>query len=344
LREYLVSEAMHALGIPTSRALAAVSTGEPVLRETVLPGAVLARVASSHIRVGTFQYFAARGDEDAVARLCAHVITRHYPEATDALGLLDAVIARQAALIADWMSVGFIHGVMNTDNAQVAGETIDYGPCAFMDTFRFGQVFSSIDQFGRYAYINQPNIAVWNMAQFATCLLPLIDANADVAVEKATAAVHAFPALYTAAWLKRFRAKLGLRTEEDGDEALVDGLLQAMEQGGADFTNVFAGLTDGTARDWFTDPGPWDAWAPRYAARTSRQGGPDTAAMARSNPVIIPRNHRVEAAIAAALEGDFSLFHSLCDALSTPYRTPEDPGLRQPPEAHEAVTQTFCGT
>ncbi|MCR9089416.1 MAG: YdiU family protein [Rhodobacteraceae bacterium] len=344
IREYLVSEAMHAMGIPTTRALAAVTTGEPVIREAVFPGAVLTRVASSHIRVGTFQFFAARGDEEAVRLLADHVIARHYPDAGDALGLLRAVIERQARLIAAWMSVGFIHGVMNTDNAQLAGETIDYGPCAFMDTYEGNKVFSSIDQFGRYAYSNQPNIAVWNMAQFATCLLPLIDEDADTAVAKATDAVHGFPALYSAAWLDRFRAKLGLTSDDPEDEALVDDLLDAMEQGRADFTNAFAGLADGTAQDWFTDRAAWNAWAPRYAARLERQGGADNATMAQANPLVIPRNHLVEAAIKAAADGDYAPFRTLLAAVTRPFEMPEDPALRLPPEPDEVVHRTFCGT
>ena len=344
IREYLVSEAMHAMGIPTTRALAAVTTGEPVIREAVFPGAVLTRVASSHIRVGTFQFFAARGDEEAVRLLADHVIARHYPDAGDTLGLLRAVIERQARLIAAWMSVGFIHGVMNTDNAQLAGETIDYGPCAFMDIYQANKVFSSIDQFGRYAYGNQPNIAVWNMAQFATCLLPLIDSDSDAAIARATEAVHAFPVHYSAAWLDRFRAKLGLTTEEPEDEALIDDLLTAMEEGQADFTNGFAGLSDGTAQDWFTDHAAWDAWAPRYAARLARQGGADSAAMAQANPKIIPRNHRVEAAIEAAAKGDYGPFRGLLRAITHPFDTPSDPDLLLPPEPDEVVHRTFCGT
>src|SRR6056297_1759660 len=225
LREYIVSEAMHAMGVPTTRALAAVTTGERVLRERVLPGAVLTRVASSHVRVGTFQYFAARGDEEAVRLLSEHVIARHYPDATGALDLLTAVVAAQARLVARWMATGFIHGVMNTDNCAISGETIDYGPCAFMDAYSAGKVFSSIDVGGRYAYGNQPRIAAWNLAQFATCLLPLIDEDADAAVEQATEAVHTFPPVYEAAWLAAFRAKLGLTTEETEDAELITDLL-----------------------------------------------------------------------------------------------------------------------
>ncbi|MGS4946751.1 protein adenylyltransferase SelO [Meridianimarinicoccus sp. RP-17] len=347
LREYVVSEAMHAMGIPTTRALAAVATGEPVLRETgPMPGAVLTRVASSHLRVGTFQFFAARGDLDAIRALTDHAIARHYPEAQGALGLLHAVIAAQADLIARWMGVGFIHGVMNTDNCAISGETIDYGPCAFMDRYRAGQVYSSIDQFGRYAFDKQPDIAVWNLAQFATCLLPLIDDDRETAIATATEVVHTFPDLFRAAWLSMFRAKLGLRdTGDDADDAdLIHDWLAAMETGGADFTNGHRGLIDGTARAAFADPEAYDAIAPHLAARHAEQGGPDSAAMARANPVIIPRNHRVEAMIAAALDGDFAPFRRLDAALARPFDPDAPADLRQPPEPAEEVAATFCGT
>ncbi len=344
LREYIISEAMHALGIPTTRALAAVTTGEPVLRERgPLPGAVLTRVASSHIRVGTFQYFAARGDKDALEALTAHVIARHYPQAQTALELLDAVVARQAELIAAWIAVGFIHGVMNTDNAHVAGETIDYGPCAFMDAYGADRVYSSIDHYGRYAYSAQPGIAGWNLAQLATCLLPQISPDQEHGIRLATESVHRFPPLYQAAWLRQFRAKLGLRTEEEGDAELIQGLLEAMEDGGADFTNVFAALGAGGAREWFTDPTRYDAWAPAYTARLAAQGGADAAAMARANPQVIPRNHQVEAAIAAGTKGDFAPFEALLAVVTAPWDTPPA-RYAQPPAPEEEVRQTFCGT
>jgi uncharacterized protein YdiU (UPF0061 family) len=348
LREYVVSEAMHAMGIPTTRALAAVATGEVVLRETgAMPGAVLTRVASSHIRVGTFQFFAARGDLDAIRTLTDHAIARHYPDADGALGLLRAVIAAQADLVARWMGVGFIHGVMNTDNCAISGETIDYGPCAFMDRYRAGQVYSSIDRFGRYAFDKQPDIAVWNLAQFATCLLPLIDADQETAVAKATEAVHAFPDLFRAAWLSVFRAKLGLRDMGDAaaDSVLIDDWLAAMETGGADFTNAHRGLADGTARAAFADPAPCDAVATRLAERHAAQGGgPDRDAMARANPVIIPRNHRIEAMIAAAIDGDFAPFRRLNEALARPFDPDAPDALRLPPQPAEEVAATFCGT
>jgi serine/tyrosine/threonine adenylyltransferase len=348
IREYLVSEAMHALGVPTTRALAAVTTGEDVYRETTLPGAVLARVASSHIRVGTFQYFAARGDVEALRLLTDHAIARHYPQANGALGLLEAAVAAQARLVAHWMSLGFIHGVMNTDNSHVGGETIDYGPCAFMDDYHPDRVFSSIDQGGRYAYGNQPQIAVWNMAQLATCLLPLIDPNQEAAVEAATAVVHGFADHYEAAWQARFRAKIGLVSEEDGDAALVEMLLGRMAVLRADFTRVFRGLVEGTARDEFSEPDAYDSWATDWHARLSREGR-DTAAaqtlMARVNPAVIPRNHQIEAAIQAAVTGDYAPFHRLNDVLSRPFDTrPEDADFRAAPAPHEAVRKTFCGT
>ena len=347
LREYLVSEAMHALGVPTTRALAAVSTGEWVMREGRMPGAVLARVASSHIRVGTFQFFAVRQDIEGVRALMAHTIARHYPEVDGALALVRAVVAVQARLVARWMALGFIHGVMNTDNTHIGGETIDYGPCAFMDAYHPETVFSSIDQFGRYAYANQPQIAVWNLAQFATCLLPLIDDDQDAAVEAATAAVHDFADHYQAAWLHEFRAKLGLATAEDGDRALIEGLLARMAEQGADFTRTFRGLADGTARDAFAAPEAFDAWARDWTARLDREGGVAAAQarIAQVNPAFIPRNHQLEAAIGAAVSGDFAPFHRLCDVLARPFEDqPRHADLGAPPGPGEAVRQTFCGT
>ncbi len=343
LREYLVSEAMHALGIPTSRALAAVATGDVVLRERPLPGAVLTRVAASHIRVGTFQFFAARGDIDALKALADHVIARHYPQADDPQGLFAAVVARQAKLIAAWMSVGFVHGVMNTDNCQIAGETIDYGPCAFMDAYASARVFSAIDSFGRYAYDQQPDIALWNLAQFGSCLLPLMDGPQDAAAERLTKVLHGFPKLYAAAWKARFTAKLGLREVQPDDDALIEGMLAAMEAGGADFTNTFAGLATGTAAQAFADPAPFEAWAPAHAARCEAQGGPDLALMARSNPAVIPRNHRVEQAIDAAVADDLAPFRALLAAVTAPFAA-SDPAFTAPPGPGEAVTRTFCGT
>ncbi len=331
LREFLVSEAMHGMGIPTTRALAAVATGETVLRETALPGAVLTRVAPSHVRVGTFQFFAARGDEDALAALAAFVRARHYPDATTPLKLLAAAVAAQARLIADWMAIGFIHGVMNTDNAHVAGITLDYGPCAFMDAYHPETVFSSIDAYGRYAYAAQPQIAVWNLAQFATCLLPLMGPR-DAAVEDATAAVNGFGALYQDAWLARFRAKLGLTGAEAGDLALAEDLLTAMAATGADFTATFRGLAEGRCD------------VPEWAARW-RERGPDAGLMRATNPAFIPRNHRVEAAIRAAVAGDMGPFERLHAVLARPFDDqPEAADLARPPAPAERVQRTFCGT
>ncbi|OSP55504.1 YdiU family protein [Pseudoruegeria sp. SK021] len=344
LREYVISEAMHAMGIPTTRALAAVVTGETVLRERPLPGAVLTRVAASHIRVGTFQYFAARGDVEAIRLLADHVIARHYPTVTSPLGLLDAVIDAQSDLIAKWLGVGFIHGVMNTDNCAISGETIDYGPCAFMDRYEGGKVFSSIDRGGRYAYDKQPDIAVWNLAQFATCLLPLISDDRDQAVDQASEAVHRFPQCFAECWQATFRAKLGLNTAEANDALLIDSLLSRMEAGGADFTNTFAGLANGTAAAAFHEPEILDPWLEDYQARLDRQPGDvDTDAMTRANPLIIPRNHQIEAMIAAAVGGDFAPFHHLHAATIQPFNL-TDPDLALPPGPGQEVRQTFCGT
>ncbi|MEL6884049.1 MAG: YdiU family protein [Pseudomonadota bacterium] len=340
LREYVVSEAMHALGIPTTRALAAVATGEPVYREQGgLPGAVLTRVAASHLRVGTFQVFAHRGRTDDLRTLTDYAIARHYPEADGPMGLLSAVCAAQAELVAHWMSVGFIHGVMNTDNCTISGETIDYGPCAFMDAYHEGRVFSSIDQMGRYAFGNQPRIAVWNMAQFATALIQLAE-DKDAAVEEATAIVHAMPAQLQAAWLRRFGAKIGLKDASAEDQPLIEALLTLMQEDGADFTNTFAALRTDTARDQFTDRDAFDGWATRWQAR-----GPDADVMARANPQIIPRNHRIEAMIDAAVAGDMNPFEPLMTALARPYDVGADfDDLRRPPTQDEIVPATFCGT
>ncbi|GGE40838.1 protein adenylyltransferase SelO [Actibacterium pelagium] len=348
LREYIVSEAMHALGIPTTRALAAVTTGERVQREKGFPGAIVTRVASSHIRVGTFQFFAARNDTEALKLLTSHAIKRHYPEAETALDLLNEVIAAQANLVARWMGVGFIHGVMNTDNMTVSGETIDYGPCAFMDVYHPEKVFSSIDQYGRYAYSRQPDVAVWNLAQLATALLPLIDDNQDQAIEKATEAVNRFPALFREAWLQVFRSKIGLRDAQEGDAELIHLLMDRMAATKADFTNTFRALSDDSARDHFSDPEAFDQWAPAWHARRDRDGStPEEQArlMQRANPAIIPRNHQIEAAIQAALQEDFAPFHALTEALDAPFapRRDNDP-LTLPPTAEQEVIHTFCGT
>ena len=361
LREYLVSEAMHALGIPTTRALAAVSSGEPVYRGRQLPGAVLTRVASSHIRVGTFQYFAARGDQEAVERLADYVIDRHFPDARDAegpsLALLQAVVERQALLIARWMQVGFIHGVMNTDNTALSGETIDFGPCAFMDSYDPATTFSAIDEFGRYAYANQPTIAQWNLARFAETLLPLLDPNPERAVELASEAISAFTSRYQEHWLAGMRDKLGISGNEEGDLDLVRELLRAMHENASDFTLTFRRLCDAAAdekadanvRGLFADPGAYDSWAARWRSRLAVERLEPNAraqAMRGVNPAFIPRNHRVEQALGAAIEyGDFSPFADLETVLSRPY---EDQAAfadyANPPQTDEGVFRTFCGT
>jgi serine/tyrosine/threonine adenylyltransferase len=342
MREYLVSEAMFALGVPTTRALAAVTTGEDVYRETRLPGAVITRVAQSHIRVGTFQFFAARKDLDALRALTDHVIARHYPQADGPAALLDAVIARYAALIARWMGLGFIHGVMNTDNVSIAGETIDYGPCAFVDDFDHGAVFSAIDQQGRYAYGNQPQIGAWNMAQFATALIPLMP-DRDEAVKDFTAAVHSFAPIYAQAWLQVFAAKLGISEPTPEDAALVTDLLNLMAMDGADFSATFTALSTDQARDQFLDRAAFDAWAARWKPRQAEDAA---AIMAKANPQIIPRNHRVEAAIQAGVAGDFAPFDALLAAVTQPYAplTEQTAGFARPPMEPERVTRTFCGT
>ncbi|MDQ1898963.1 YdiU family protein [Paracoccus sp. WLY502] len=338
LREYIVSEFMHAMGVPTTRALAAVATGETVWRESGLPGAVLTRVASSHIRVGTFQYFAVRGQEDALAALTDHVIARHYPTANGPLSLLDHVIARQAETIAHWMALGFIHGVMNTDNMAVSGETIDYGPCAFMDAYHPDTVFSSIDRGGRYAWAQQPQIAVWNLAQLATCLIPLMGER-DAAIEAATKSVHSFAPIYQAAWRRRFGEKLGL-TEAADVQPLAERLLTMMAQQRADFTRVFAGLADGRARDEFIDREAFDAWAVDWQAQN-----PDPELMRHANPVRIPRNHQIEEAIVAAVADDLGPFQRLFDAVIHPREArAEWDDLSHAPLAEQIVHQTFCGT
>ena len=361
LREYIVSEAMAALGIPTTRSLAAVMTGERVARETLLPGAVLTRVASSHIRVGTFQYFAARRDVDGVRLLADHVIQRHYPQAAEAehpyRTLLEQVIARQADLIARWLLVGFIHGVMNTDNMSIAGETIDYGPCAFMDAYDPATVFSSIDQFGRYAYANQPRIGLWNLTRLAECLVPLLSDDQDKAVEIAQGALGAFAPAFETAYQAGLRSKLGLSTDREGDSALAQDLLIAMAENQADFTLTFRRLSDAAAdpagdeavRNLFVNPLAYDGWAARWRERLAQEPqDPPTrrAAMRAVNPAFIPRNHRVEAVIAAAVERyDFAPFEELLAVVSKPYDDqPELDRYAEPPEPHERVLQTFCGT
>ncbi len=361
LREYVVSEAMAALGIPTTRALAAVATGETVRRETMLPGAVLTRVASSHIRVGTFEFFARRGDVEGVRLLADHVIARHYPDAAHARhpyrALLDAVIGAQAGLIAQWLLVGFIHGVMNTDNMSVSGETIDYGPCAFLDRYDPEAVFSAIDDRGRYAYGNQPAIGQWNLTRLAECLLPLLSEDTGAAVAEAEEALSAYAASFETAYAAGLRRKIGLPTEREGDAALGRDLLTAMSANGADFTLTFRRLSDAAlgpendpdVRTLFADPGAFDGWAARWRQRLGRQsadGPARRAAMRAVNPAFVPRNHRVEAVIRAAVEADdFGPFEELLTVLSKPFDDqPAFGHYAEPPRDDERVYQTFCGT
>jgi serine/tyrosine/threonine adenylyltransferase len=346
LREYLIGEAMEGLGIPTTRALAVVATGERVFRETALPGAVLTRVASSHLRVGTFQYTAASGDRDQLRALADYAIGRHYPEAADApnryLDLLRRVAGAQAALVARWMLAGFVHGVMNTDNTTISGETIDYGPCAFMDTYAPATVFSSIDHGGRYAYGNQPAIMQWNLARLAETLLPLIGENSEAAVDAATEVLSGFPGAYQRHWDEGMAAKLGLAAP---DRELVQDLLELMRTQQVDFTRFFRALSAGTARAMFTQPEPFDAWAARRAAVLAADQATVAAAMDRVNPVYIPRNHRVEEALAQAALGEMEPFHRLLDAVSRPFE--ERPGLKDhagPAPAGSAPHITYCGT
>ena len=347
LREYLVSEAMNALGIPTTRALMAATTGERVYREAVLPGAVLTRVAASHIRVGTFQFFAARKDVESLKLLIDHVIERHYPQLkgaeNPALALLDAVMERQASLVSRWVQVGFIHGVMNTDNTSVSGETIDYGPCAFMDAYDPGTVFSSIDTYGRYAYANQAPIAQWNLARLAETLLAFLDENREDAIRIATDRVDAFPAIYTRHWLAGFRRKIGLVSEEDGDLDLIQAMLDAMQLARADFTATFRMLSNGGEPEALKD------WLPAWRERLMRD--PQTAEERRGlmrsvNPAYIPRNHLVEEMITAAVERqDYAPFEDMLRVLMNPYE--EQAGAERyaalPPE-NETGYRTFCGT
>ncbi|HEY9038641.1 MAG TPA: YdiU family protein [Roseovarius sp.] len=344
LREYVVSEAMHAMGIPTTRALAAASTGDPVHRQQgALPGAVLTRVAASHLRVGTFQFFAARQNAPALRQLYDYTRARHYPDAQTPGDLLHGVIQRQAALVAQWLGIGFIHGVMNTDNTALSGETIDYGPCAFLDVWHPQTVYSSIDRQGRYAYDNQARVIVWNMAQFASALVPLME-DEDRAITDFTEAVHAMPALIEAEWLRVFGAKIGLATPTEDDRALINDLLHLMQDASADFTNTFRALGTPGARAAFTDIAGFDAWQDRWQNRLALEDG-WRARMDAANPAFIPRNHRVEEMISAAVEGDFAPFQRLLDVLSRPYLDqPEAADLTLPPAPHEVVRETFCGT
>ena len=352
LREYVVSEAMHALGIPTTRSLAVVSTGRPVRRETQLPGAVLARVAASHLRVGSFQYARGTGDGDLLRRLADHAIARHHPGAAQAeqpyLALLEAVIAAQAALVARWMLVGFVHGVMNTDNMTISGETIDYGPCAFMEAFDPATVYSSIDQLGRYAYGNQPVVAEWNLARLAEAMLPLLHDDEEQAVPVAVEALAAFRRHYDAQWSTGMRTKLGLPAglEDSAATSLVEDLLALLQKSSVDHTSFFRNLGAAArgngepVRSLFLDLAAFDAWAERWRAL-----GPDADVMDRANPIYLPRNHLVEEALAAGTEGDLTPLERLLDAVTRPFD--ERPGLERyaaPAPVDFGAYRTFCGT
>lgn len=357
LREYVLSEALHALGIPTTRSLAVATTGEEVAREELLPGAVLTRIASSHIRVGTFEYAAALGDRALLGSLVDYTLGRHYADSLDAenraLALLEGVLERQAKLVAQWAGVGFVHGVMNTDNMAVSGETIDYGPCAFLDAYDPATVFSSIDRGGRYAFGNQPAIAHWNLTRLAEALVPLLHTDQAKAVEIAERALARFPERYEFFYAGRLRSKLGLRRAEEGDVALAQELLGSMHSSGADFTNTFADLTrsveSGELFDLSLQRGsavqPWQAkWRVRLG-REPAEKAEVMALMRSANPVVIPRNHRVEEALAAAGEGDFTVMHRLLAVLARPFEAgPENEAYRVGPMAGGEPYRTFCGT
>jgi len=364
LREYIVSEAMAAFGVPTTRALAAVTTGETVVREQRLPGAVLTRVAASHIRVGTFEFFAARDDREALSELVKYTLARHYPlpaapersAHSEALRLLDRVIEAQASLVARWLGLGFVHGVMNTDNTSVSGETIDYGPCAFLDEYDPDKTFSSIDRGGRYAFGNQPKIALWNLARFAETLLPLIADQEDEAARLATQRLERFPEIFEAAQGRVMRAKLGFSSEDAGDTPLIDDLLQRLAQNQVDYTVFFRALcnaaeepaADARIATLFEDPAAFHGFAEPWRRRLGLDRvAPDVRARAMrlANPAFIPRNHRIEQAIVAGVSGDFGPFETLVRVLARPYEEqPEFAYLAEPPLVSERVTATFCGT
>lgn len=367
LREYVVSEAMHALGVPTTRALAAVSTGETVRRETFLPGAIITRVAQSHIRVGTFQYFISKGNVEAVKALCEHVILRHYPEIAaennKPLALLKVVVDRQALLVAHWQSFGFIHGVMNTDNCSIAGDTIDYGPCAFMDNYDPATVFSSIDHGARYAYQNQPGIAQWNMANFAQCLLPLIDEDDEQAIKQAQAVIDGYPEVFSRYYRERFGRKLGLAQTNLDDGELIESFLTLLKENKLDFTNTFRALCelpvhesdtqqDAKFKTQFESEDSIQVWLALWRQRHSHNAATQQSAtadannlMRSANPAYIPRNHRIEQMILAAEQGDLAPMNRLIKILADPYAEQANANdLMQPPEPNEVVQATFCGT
>jgi len=353
LREYITSEAMHALNIPTTRSLAVVTNGEKVYRETGLPGAILTRIASSHIRVGTFEYAALQQDKGITQKLVNYTIDRHYPwikeEHNKTLSLLKAVIEKQADLIIHWMRVGFIHGVMNTDNMTLSGETIDYGPCAFMDAYNPKTVFSSIDHMGRYAYANQPNIAQWNLARLAETMLPLLDDEIEKAADTIEEVINGFGALYKDKWLSMMRAKLGLFGARAEDESLITDLLGWMQRVGADYTNTFQHLTedkppqgepynDRAFKEWYTH---WQA----QLAKNTKPLKSSLSLMRANNPAVIPRNHKVEQVLDAATNGNLKPLKNLLAALQEPYKNRSDlKPYQSPPEPEDRVYQTFCGT
>lgn len=357
LREHVISEAMHALGIPTTRALAVVATGETVMREEPQPGAILVRVAASHLRVGSFQFAATTGDLELLRALADHAIARHHPAAADApnpyLALFDAVVEVQAALVAQWMSVGFVHGVMNTDNMTISGETIDYGPCAFMEAYDPATVFSSIDHGGRYAYGNQPRIAHWNLARLGEALLPLLGDTAEAAVEAANGVLLTFAARYDRHWLAAMRAKVGIADGGDDDRVLVDDLLGLLESQRVDMTTAFRALSsivrgEDRATELFAEPAAFTAWVARWQAcldRDGRSADEVAAAMDRTNPVYVPRNRLVDAALTSAMAGDLGPYERLVEVVTHPFE--EHPGwdeyaLPAPPDA--GPFRTYCGT
>ena len=358
LREYLIGEAMHALGVPTTRALAAVATGKHVYREIALPGAILTRIAASHIRVGTFQYAGARGDILKVRELADYAIQRHYPDTSDAenpyLAFFAAVADAQAALVARWMNIGFIHGVMNTDNMTISGETIDYGPCAFMDKYAASTVFSSIDQYGRYAYANQPEILTWNLARLAETLIPHVDIKKERAIELLTETIECIQPLYESYWLSGMRSKIGLTTEDILDEELINDLLKIMEAGQADFTLVFRRLSktlqgdSDAVRNLFKEPDAFNAWVVRWQKRLEQEDivAETTAqAMDRVNPIYIPRNHKVEESLAAAVNQDMRPFTKLLEVVIQPFdEVAGNEAYAEPAPATNRRYQTFCGT
>ncbi len=354
LREYLISEAMHALGIPTTRSRAVATTGEPVFREITLPGAVLTRIASSHLRVGTTEWASATGVSENLRVLADYTLRRHYPELLPAeqpyVALLQAILQRQAMLMARWQHIGFVHGVMNSDNMTLSGETIDYGPCAFMDAYHPATVFSSIDHNGRYAYANQPAIAHWNLSRLASAMLPVLHTDEQEAVAVANGVLRSFPGIFQAHWLRGMRAKLGLFNEESNDAELTENLLSVMQEQGMDFTNTFRDLShDWGTTDTLTPSAEFMAWRARWQERRSRQPQDINAAQAlmrRNNPAFIPRNHKVEEALAAAtLQGDLSLVEKLADVLAHPFAYDRPlPEFSTPPLPSNSAYQTFCGT